>query len=92
MSSVCKSSTCGSRIARLWWYHITLALVDFILRLPFSHLLVTGLGLMFLMAAGFLREAERDKDGISVNRKLPPPHAGHIPSPPSRQRISWAEV
>jgi hypothetical protein len=44
-------------IAELWWYQNSLAFVDCVFMLAFSHLVVLSVGWMFLMLAGCLREA-----------------------------------
>lgn len=46
---------CYSRIAGLRWYHIDLALVDYVLMLSFSHQVVLGDDWMLLMAVRLLK-------------------------------------
>lgn len=53
------SRACCDRIAGIWWSHIVLALAGCVLRLAFSHLVVPGIGWMFLMLTGLFGEAGR---------------------------------
>jgi hypothetical protein len=62
-------------IAGLWQCHIALALFDYVLKLSFSHLVVPGVGWMFLMMTKHVREAVR---ALSLTIKLREEQSAHI--------------
>ena len=59
---------CSGRIAGLWWYHMALGLVHYIVILPFIHLDFPGVLWKFLGQHAISGRAEME-DGISMSQR-----------------------